>query len=85
MQIKKQKKKKENKVLKSTFINQHSILGTKLFLSQLFVSTEENSYCILYCVHYILLLLLLQCFRFGFLIYCGSTFSFHLLGFLSIT
>ena len=56
-----------------------------LFLSQLFVSTEENNYYMFYYVHYILFLLLLQRFRFGFLIYCDCTFSFHLLGFLSIS
>ena len=56
-----------------------------LFLSQLFVSTEENNYYMFYDVHYILFLLLLQRFRFGFLIYCDCTFSFHLLGFLSIS
>ena len=56
-----------------------------LFLSQLFVSTEENSYCIFYYICYILLLLLLKRFRFDFLIYCDSTFSFHLSSFNFIT
>ena len=77
------KKKQRRRKTKSTFINQHSILYTILFLSPFFVSTEENSCYIFYYIRYILLLLLLERFRFGFLIYCDSTSSFHLLGIAS--
>ena len=43
----KNKYKRRNKKTKLTFINHHSILQTMLFLSQIFVSTEENSYYII--------------------------------------
>ena len=75
----KKQKRREKKVniYKSTFNTINNVIFIAIIC---FDRREQLIYILLH-----LLLLLQQRFRFGFLIYCDSTFSFHLLGFLSIS